>query len=147
MLFARLRSLARNLLNRDRMARELVLALGDGDQVGAANFSRVPGDARSQAEFVSQVFLGVRLQCANCHYHPLDRWTQDDYHGLAAVFARLDHGREVRLRPRGEVIHPGTGLAAAPRIPGERFLDGGGDPREAFARAQAISRALEARSR
>ncbi|WP_406700469.1 DUF1549 and DUF1553 domain-containing protein [Singulisphaera sp. Ch08] len=117
----------------DRMVRELVLALGDGDQVGPANFSRVPGDARSQAEFVSQVFLGVRLQCANCHDHPLDRWTQDDYHGLAAIFARLDHGREVRLRPRGEVIHPGTGLAAAPRIPGDRFLKGEVDPREAFA--------------
>jgi hypothetical protein len=117
----------------DRMAREMVLALGDGDRVGPANFSRVSGDARSQAELVSQVFLGVRLQCANCHDHPLDRWTRDDYHGLAAVFARLDRGREVRLRPRGEVIHPGTGLAAVPRIPGERPIDGVNDPREAFA--------------
>lgn len=117
----------------DRMARELLLALGDGDRVGPANFSRVPGDARSHAEFVSQVFLGVRLQCANCHDHPLDRWTQDDYHGLAAVFARLDHGREVRLRPRGEVIHPTTGKAAVPRIPGDRFLEREEDPRHAFA--------------
>ncbi len=118
----------------DRMAREVLLALGDGERAGPANFSRVPGDARAQAEYVSQVFLGVRLQCANCHDHPLDRWTQDDYHGLAAVFARLERGREVRLRPRGEVIHPRTGRAAAPRIPGVRTLDGESDPREAFAR-------------
>jgi hypothetical protein len=123
----------------DRMASDLVLALGDGERVGPANFSRVPGDARSQAEFISQVFLGVRLQCANCHDHPLDRWTRDDYHGLAAVFARLDRGREVRLRPRGEVTHPGTGKAATPRIPGERDLDGAGDPREAFARWMTAS--------
>ena len=115
------------------MAREMILALGDGDRVGPANFSRVAGDARSQAELVSQAFLGVRLQCANCHDHPLDRWTRDDYHGLAAVFARVDRGRTVRLRERGEVIHPGTGLAASPRIPGERPIPGEGDPREAFA--------------
>ena len=117
----------------DRMAREMILALGDGDRVGPANFSRVASDARSQAELVSQAFLGVRLQCANCHDHPLDRWTRDDYHGLAAVFARVDRGRTVRLRERGEVIHPGTGLAASPRIPGERPIPGDGDPREAFA--------------
>ncbi|MCA1686115.1 MAG: DUF1549 and DUF1553 domain-containing protein, partial [Planctomycetia bacterium] len=117
----------------DRMAREMILALGDGDRVGPANFSRVASDARSQAELVSQVFLGVRLQCANCHDHPLDRWTRDDYHGLAAVFARVDRGRTVRLRERGEVVHPGTGLAASPRIPGERPIPGDCDPREAFA--------------
>ena len=65
-------------------------------QVGPANFARTPAP-REQAEHVSQVFLGVRLECANCHNHPLDRWTQDDYHGLAAIFARLDRGREVQL--------------------------------------------------
>ena len=106
----------------------MILALGDGDRVGPANFSRVASDARSQAELVSQAFLGVRLQWANCHDHPLDRWTRDDYHGLAAVFARVDRGRTVRLRERGEVIHPGTGLAASPRIPGERPIPGEGDP-------------------
>ena len=59
------------------------------------------------------------LQCANCHNHPLDRWTQDDYHGLAAVFARLNRGVQVSLRRRGEVIHPRTGEPARPRIPGD----------------------------
>jgi hypothetical protein len=118
----------------DQMARDLLLALGDAYQSGAANFQRVPGDARAHAEYVSHVLLGVRLQCANCHNHPLDRWTQDDYHGLAAVFARLDRGREVRVQPRGEVIHPKTGQTAIPRIPGTTFLAGTDDPRERFAR-------------
>jgi hypothetical protein len=107
----------------DAMAREMMLALGDSYTVGPAGFSRVPTDARSHAEHVSRVFMGVRLQCANCHNHPLDRWTQDDYHGLAAVFARLGRGREVKLLPRGDVIHPKTGQPALPRIPGVAFID------------------------
>jgi len=117
----------------DVMACEMLLTLGDAYQVGPANFSRVPTDARTQAEHVSRVFLGVRLQCANCHNHPLDRWTQDDYHGLAAMFARIDHGREVRLLPRGDVIHPKTGQPATPRIPGEHFLASTDSAREQLA--------------
>lgn len=116
----------------DKLARELLLTLGDSHSVGPANFNRVAGDPGSHAELVSQVFLGVRLQCANCHNHPLDRWTQDDYHGLAAVFARLQRGRDVQLRDRGEVIHPRTGKAALPRLPGGEVLKDG-DPREAVA--------------
>jgi hypothetical protein len=110
-----------------------LLTLGDGHRVGPANFSRVPADARSQAEYVSQVFLGVRLQCANCHNHPLDRWTQDDYHGLAAVFARLSRGQDVRLQDQGEVMHPKTGKAARARLPGLEFIAGTDDPRERLA--------------
>jgi hypothetical protein len=106
----------------DVMARAMLLAQGDAHRVGPANFHRVPNDARSEAEHVSRVFLGVRLQCANCHNHPLDRWTQDDYHGLAAVFARVDRGQEVRVLPRGEVIHPKTGKPATPKIPGGNYL-------------------------
>ena len=75
----------------------------------------------------------MRLQCANCHNHPLDRWTQDDYHGLAAVFARLDRGRVVKVVARGAVTNPRTGEPAVPRIPGDRFLDATADGRDAFA--------------
>jgi hypothetical protein len=117
----------------DQAARGLLLTGGDAYQHGPANFSRVPADARAQAEYVGQVFLGARIQCANCHNHPLDRWTQDDYHGLAAVFARVGRGREVGLLPRGEVTHPRTGQPATPRIPGERDLAPDGDPRPALA--------------
>ena len=77
--------------------------------------------------------MGVRIGCANCHNHPLDRWTQDDYHGLAAIFARMDRGPIVRELPRGEVTHPRTGEPAVPRLPGGPALDPDGDPRRALA--------------
>ena len=111
----------------DRMAKEMLVAGGDSWENGAANFHRSAPDARAEAEYLSEVLLGIRLRCANCHNHPLDRWTQDDYHGLAAIFARVDRGRTVRLLGSGEIIHPATGEAAQPRIPGERFLAGGKD--------------------
>jgi len=117
----------------DRTAHALLTATGDSHSVGPAYFARLAADARGQAELVSQVFLGARLQCANCHNHPLDRWTQDDYHGLAAVFARLDRGRVVRVAARGGVTNPRTGEPAVPRIPGDRYLADAGDSREAFA--------------
>jgi hypothetical protein len=115
----------------NEMARTLILASGDSYIVGPANFHRVPNDARAEAEHVSRVFLGVRLQCANCHNHPLDRWTQDDYHGLAAMFARIDRSREVRVLSRGDATHPKTGLPATPKIPGGPLVDRHQiDPRE-----------------
>lgn len=118
----------------EETARALVTALGDGRREGAANFARIPNNGREHAEYVSRVFLGVRLQCANCHNHPLDRWTQDDYHGLAAVFARLDRAQVVRLTDRGDIIHPRTGEPALPRLPGTKFLEAEKDHRESFAR-------------
>ena len=98
-----------------------------------SNFLRsgsTPGDMAEQA---SRIFMGVRLQCANCHDHPLDHWKQDDYHGLAAIFAKLDRGRVVTVSDRGEVTHPVTGQPAVPRIPGDRFLDENVDGRLALA--------------
>ncbi|GIW81661.1 MAG: surface protein [Gemmatales bacterium] len=107
----------------DQIAKELILSVGDGYKHGPANFHRVPSDARAEAEYVSRVFLGVRLQCANCHNHPFDRWTQNDYHGLSAIFARLSRGRFVSNKPAGEVIHPKTSKPARRKIPGGRFLE------------------------
>ena len=114
-------------------AKELLVATGDSHAVGPANFARTVNDARGQAELVGEFFLGARLGCANCHDHPLDRWTQDDYHGLAAVFAKLDRGRIVRNTARGEVTNLRTGEPAIPRIPGVRHLDTAADPIETTA--------------
>ncbi len=102
----------------DRMARELVTAEGDSHERGAATFYRLAAGARAQAEYFSETLMGVRLRCANCHNHPLDQWTQDDYHGLAALFAGIEQGRIVRDRGKGEVIHPRTSLPAREKIPG-----------------------------
>lgn len=107
----------------DQLARAVLTASGDTHEVGPANFYRTVAGAREQAEFASELFMGSRLRCANCHNHPLDRWTQDDYHGLAAIFAKVESGRVIKLASRGEITHPRTGEPAVPRIPGERFLD------------------------
>lgn len=116
-----------------QLVRDLLTSSGDTHEVGPANFYRTARGAREQAELVSEVLMGTRLRCANCHNHPLDRWTQDDYHGLAAVFAGIDRGRFIKVSGRGEVTHPRTGEAAVPRIPGERFLNEGQDDRQRFA--------------
>ncbi|MGE0529342.1 MAG: DUF1549 and DUF1553 domain-containing protein, partial [Bdellovibrionales bacterium] len=117
----------------DQMAREMILSLGDGHANGPVNFHRVARKPGEEAEQVSRVFLGVRLQCANCHNHPLDRWTQDDYHGLAAIFADLQRGRQVTQKDHGDVIHPRTNKPALPRLPGEKFLAKREDGRLALA--------------
>lgn len=111
------------------MARAMLSAEGDTRQVGPASFYRIGGDARAQAEYVSESLLGVRMRCANCHNHPLDRWTQDDYHGLAAVFAPVEGGEFIRLAMHRRVSHPRTAEAAVPKLPGDRQLPFGKDLR------------------
>ena len=106
----------------DEMARSVILATGDSHEVGPANFYRTVNTPREQAEFMSELFMGAQLRCANCHNHPLDKWTQDDYHGLAAIFAKIENDQIVKVKPGGEVIHPATREKAVPRIPGNRFL-------------------------
>lgn len=106
----------------DQIARRILTASGDTHKVGPASFYRTVAGPREQAEFASELLMGARLRCANCHNHPLDRWTQDDYHGLAAIFAKVKQGRVIDVALNGEVTHPRTGEAALPRIPGDRFL-------------------------
>lgn len=102
----------------DQIARELLLAAGDSHTDGPANFFRTTKTAKEQTEFVSELFMGSRLRCANCHNHPLDRWTQDDYHGLAAILAKVESGRVIRDKADGKVIHPRTKEFAITKLPG-----------------------------
>ncbi|MBM4097173.1 MAG: DUF1549 domain-containing protein [Planctomycetes bacterium] len=86
----------------DRFAKSIVASDGPPTEVGPANFLKVlskPGDAASA---VSQVFLGVRITCAECHHHPFDKWRQSDYHGMAAHFtaSAVSHPRTRK------VVHP-----------------------------------------
>jgi hypothetical protein len=115
------------------MAAAMLTSSGDSYINGPPNFLRSGSSPGDLAEHASSVFMGVRLRCANCHNHPLDHWTQDDYHGLAAVFAKVKRGRVVTVANRGEVTHPVTRQAAIPRIPGTRFLEAGSDGRAEFA--------------
>lgn len=75
----------------DQFARELLSARGSTYQNPAANYYRGNRDPISRAEAAAMVFLGARLQCAQCHSHPFDRWTQDDYYDWAGLFARIDY--------------------------------------------------------
>jgi hypothetical protein len=120
----------------NEFARQIVAAQGSSYHVPPANFYRALREPMIRAEAVAQVFLGVRLQCARCHNHPFDRWTQDDYHALTAFFARiqyriLDNNRRDRLDlnefvgeqliyqdRQGEWTHPRTGQTVRPRLPG-----------------------------
>jgi hypothetical protein len=119
----------------NEFARELIAARGSTYSNPPANYYRALRDPQTRAEAVAQVFLGIRLQCARCHNHPFDRWTQDDYHSLAAFFARVDYqilennrrdrldkhefnGEQIVCTSReGEVPSPRTGETMLPRFP------------------------------
>lgn len=75
----------------DQFTRELVAARGSTYGEPAANFYRALRTPVERAEAVGQVFLGTRLQCAQCHNHPYERWTQDDYHDWTGVFSRVSY--------------------------------------------------------
>ena len=120
----------RNHVSYRDIARTLILASGDSHKIGEANFYRTVGGPKEQAEFVSELFMGSRLRCANCHNHPLDRWTQDDYHGLTAIFAKIERGRVIKDKPSGQTIHPRTLQPAVPRIPGGPSLKESSDSQQ-----------------
>lgn len=110
----------------DVFARQLLSASGSTLANPPANFYRSASDTMDCVESISQLFLGSRLQCAKCHNHPYERWTQDNYYGLAAFFHRLR--RRQTLRPdemfiwtaeQGEITQPRTGQTMAPWLPGE----------------------------
>ncbi|OYW24068.1 MAG: hypothetical protein B7Z55_02895, partial [Planctomycetales bacterium 12-60-4] len=75
----------------DQLVHELIASRGSTYSEPPANFYRALRDPFARAEAVGQLFLGVRLQCAKCHNHPFDRWTQDDYYAWGNVFARVDY--------------------------------------------------------
>lgn len=75
----------------DTLVQEIIAARGSTYEVPPANFYRALRTSFERSEAVGQLFLGARLQCAKCHNHPFDRWTQDDYYSWASVFAAVDY--------------------------------------------------------
>lgn len=111
----------------DQFVRGLVTAEGSTFRNGASTLFR---DRRSPDEvttLVSQLFLGIRLDCAKCHHHPFERWSQDDFYSFAAFFARVGRkgtglsppisgSEEVIMEAAsGSVTHPLTGAVLSPR--------------------------------
>jgi len=84
----------------DEFARGIVAASGPLNQNPGGNIYKVlkkPGEAASA---ISQVFLGVRIECAQCHHHPFDRWSQHDYYGMEAFFTQVSFKKS----PAGELL-------------------------------------------
>jgi len=75
----------------DQFARELVAARGSSYENPPANWWRANRDPVTRAENTARVFLGTQLNCAQCHNHPFERWTQDDYYDWTSIFSRLDY--------------------------------------------------------
>jgi hypothetical protein len=73
----------------DQVVRELLTARGSSYDNPAANYFRVTGGAKPAMEKTTQVFLGVRMVCAQCHDHPFERWTQNQYYQMSAFFSAV----------------------------------------------------------
>jgi hypothetical protein len=86
----------------DQMAKELLTAQGGNFASPAANFYLAEESPTMMAENVAQVFLGIQIKCAQCHNHPFERWTMDDYYSFAAFFAQV--GRKASTDPRETII-------------------------------------------
>jgi hypothetical protein len=125
----------------DQFARELLTAQGSTYDHPAANYYRVCDEATEAAETTAQLFLGSRIQCAKCHNHPFENWTQDNFYGLSAVFARVRSKPGQRFEEEivyvgreGEMRQPRTGQVMKPWHPGSGPIeDAAPDRRRTFA--------------
>ncbi len=87
----------------NQFASELLTASGSVFENPAANYWRASRDPLDATETTAQLFLGIRIQCAKCHNHPFERWSQDNYYGIAAAFTRI--GRQKGATTDEEIIH------------------------------------------
>jgi len=126
----------------DQMVQELLASKGGTFANPATNYYQNETDTLKTAENVAQVFMGMRIQCSQCHNHPFDRWTMDDYYGFAAFFSQI--GRKPSEDPRelivfnsggGEVTQPIGGRVMKPKFLGGAIPDlQGRDRREVLAK-------------
>ena len=134
----------------DRVIHDVITANGSTFANPAANYYRIARDPSNLAETTAQLFLGIRMQCAKCHNHPFERWTQDDYYSLAAFFARVKQRKDplepgdaqnkngaeyIFVSKVGEVVQPRTQKTMPPRFMGGEIakIDPGKDRREVLA--------------
>jgi hypothetical protein len=131
----------------DQFVREIVLSQGNTHRDGPTVIYRDRREPADMTTLISQIFLGVRLDCARCHHHPNEQWSQEDFYQMAAFFAQLDQkgggisapisgGNETFHLVTGRSLkHPVTGEAMAPRPPSgpDATVAPGTDPRRALA--------------
>ena len=111
----------------DKMVRGILGASGGTFKNPSTNFYQIEPDVLKVSENVAQIFMGMRVQCAQCHNHPFDRWTMDDYYSFAAFFKQVGRKQGEDYRETivfnaggGEVNHPVGGRVMPPV-----FLGGG----------------------
>jgi hypothetical protein len=126
MLDAWLREAFRENRPYDQFVRELVTAEGSTWHNGATVIYRDRPDTVEVGAAMSRLFLGIRLECAKCHHHPFEVWSQDDFYGFASFFARVGHhgglsppisgGEElIFTMPSGQLQHGRTGAPVPPK--------------------------------
>jgi hypothetical protein len=109
----------------NEIVRELLSATGGSYESPATNFFKSEQDIKKLTENVAQVFMGTRIQCAQCHNHPFDRWTMDDYYGFASFFTQVKRKRGedptdmIIYDGGGEIKHPVTNQNATPTYLGD----------------------------
>ncbi|WP_417850137.1 DUF1549 domain-containing protein [Thalassoglobus sp.] len=109
----------------DKMVRDILSSSGGTFKTPQTNFYEIERDQLKVAENVAQIFMGMRIQCAQCHNHPFDRWTQNDYYDFAGFFAQVGRKRGEDYREQiiynrgsGEVKHPVTQANSVPKFLG-----------------------------
>ena len=126
----------------DRIVRELLPATGGTFENPATSYYQTETTPQLLAENVAQSFLGTRIQCAQCHNHPFDRWTMDDYYGFASFFSQVGYKqaqdpREIMIfnAAAGGLKHPVGDRDAVPTFlgAGVAVLPAGADYREVLA--------------
>ena len=98
----------------DKFVREVITASGDMTADPPVAWYRQAKDMTIQMEDTAQLFLGQRLQCAQCHHHPFEKWSQQDYYGFSAFFSTVS--RKTTNRPGEEIIFTKRAEAQAVNI-------------------------------
>jgi hypothetical protein len=144
----------RNIANNtpfDQVVHDVIASGGSTFANPPANYYRIARDPQNLAETTAQLFFGIRMQCAKCHNHPFEKWTQDDYYSMAAFFARVKQRKDtlepgdkqgkggaevIYVERAGEVTQPRTGKQMPPKFLGGPIAEvaAGKDRREALAK-------------
>ena len=88
----------------DQMVGELITASGKTSENPAVSWYRAVKDPKEEMQDIAQVFLGIRMQCAQCHHHPYEKWSMDDYYGLTAFFTTIGR-KEIYKLPEEDIIY------------------------------------------
>lgn len=111
----------------DEFVKDLIQARGSLYMNGPANYYQINKNSSDLTEATTQLFMGIRLECAKCHHHPFESYSQADYYGMAAFFSRVGtknseefglfgQERVVVVNPTGDVRHPRTGETMKPTV-------------------------------